>query len=165
MDDGISIWLWQKCFWVYVQASNGFFLVGSISSSFILNYFDHQSEGTSLTQNDEKGYWGVISEVEGGENGSHDSLPSRPSNKKIEIAGAVMVGWGLEPCSVGRFKMIEIEELLEDDDEEDGEEEEEDYVEMSADAVVENASNLDSILSDARSDDSSNQFDFPGAFE
>jgi hypothetical protein len=143
----------------YRQVIDFFWLIHLIL--FFLNYFD-QSEGTSLTQNDEKGYWGVISEVERGENGSHDSLPPRPSNKKIEIAGAVMVGWGLEPCSIGRFKMIEIEELLEDDEEEDGEEEEEEYVEMSADAVVESASNLDSILSD---DDSLNQHDFPGAFE
>jgi hypothetical protein len=65
--------------------------------------------------------------------------------------------------------MIEIEELLEDDDEEEGEEEEpeEDYIEMSADLVVESANNLDSILSDAGSAllDSSNPYDFPGAFE
>lgn len=82
-----------------------------------------------------------------------------------------MVGWGLEPCSVGRFKMIEIEELLEDDEEEEeeGEEEEpeEEYIEMSADLVVESANTLDSILSDAGSAllDSSNPYDFPGAFE
>ncbi|KAL7431457.1 hypothetical protein ACHAXH_007134 [Discostella pseudostelligera] len=130
------------------------------------------SEGTSLTQNDEKGYWGVISEVEDGGKGSRDGVSSIPANKKIEIHGAVMVGWGLEPCSVGRFKMIEIDELLEDDDddgeeEEDGVEEEEEYVEMSADAVAESANNLDSMLSDVDSAllDSSNPFDFPGAFE
>lgn len=79
-----------------------------------------------------------------------------------------MVGWGLEPCSVGRFKMIEIEELQEDYEEDDGDEEDdEDYLEMSADAVVESASNLDSILSDIGSVllDSSNPFDVPGAFE
>jgi len=65
-----------------------------------------------LTQNDEKGYWGVITDVEDGVKGSGDGASSIPGNKKIEIHGAVMVGWGLEPCSVGRFKMIEIEELL-----------------------------------------------------
>jgi len=131
------------------------------------------SEGTSLTQNDEKGYWGVITDVEDGVKGSGDGASSIPGNKKIEIHGAVMVGWGLEPCSVGRFKMIEIEELLEDDDdddeEEDGEEEEEEeeYVEMSADAVAESANNLDSMLIDVESAllDSSIPFDFPGAFE
>ena len=87
--------------------------------SFLVNDFQ-SSEGTSLTQNDEKGYWGVISEVEDGGKGSRDGVSSIPANKKIEIHGAVMVGWGLEPCSVGRFKMIEIDELLEDDDD-DGE--------------------------------------------
>jgi len=96
--------------------------------SFLVNDFQ-SSEGTSLTQNDEKGYWGVITDVEEGVKGSGDGASSIPGNKKIEIHGAVMVGWGLEPCSVGRFKMIEIEELLEEDDdeekEEEGEEEEE----------------------------------------
>lgn len=104
---------------------------------------------------------------EGGKD-CRDGEPSRSGNKKLEIIGAVMVGWGLEPCSVGRFKMIEIEELQEDDEEDDGDEEEdENYLEMSADAVVESASNLDSILSDIGSAllDISNPFDVPGAFE
>ncbi len=174
LDDGIPIWFWPERFWVNVQVRNcmHFLVDGCIYLiSFLVNDFQ-SSEGTSLTQNDEKGYWGVISEVEDGGKGSRDGVSSIPANKKIEIHGAVMVGWGLEPCSVGRFKMIEIDELLEDDDddgeeEEDGVEEEEEYVEMSADAVAESANNLDSMLSDVDSAllDSSNPFDFPGAFE
>eukprot|EP00578_Thalassiosira_sp_NH16_P013150 CAMPEP_0181123688 /NCGR_PEP_ID=MMETSP1071-20121207/26047_1 /TAXON_ID=35127 /ORGANISM="Thalassiosira sp., Strain NH16" /LENGTH=394 /DNA_ID=CAMNT_0023208875 /DNA_START=44 /DNA_END=1226 /DNA_ORIENTATION=- len=71
------------------------------------------SEGTSLTQNDEKGYWGTITALEDGSKESIEGDPAQWANKKIEIKGAVMVGWGLEPCSVGRFKMIEIVDVLE----------------------------------------------------
>ncbi len=73
------------------------------------------SEGTSLTQNDQKGYWGVINGVDacGVEEGN-------PSSKKIEIKGTVMVGWGMEPCSVGRFKMIEMEGYLLEEEEDNG---------------------------------------------
>lgn len=119
-----------------------------------------------MTQNDEKGYWGIISEVEDGGKANRDGDSSQCSNKKIEINGAVMVGWGLEPCSVGKFMMIEVEEKH-DDDEDDDEEEEEDYIEMSKDAVLESANNLDSLLNDADSElrDDSISFDLPGAFE
>mmetsp|Transcript_13096 Transcript_13096/g.22451 ORF Transcript_13096/g.22451 Transcript_13096/m.22451 type:complete len:576 (+) Transcript_13096:257-1984(+) len=121
------------------------------------------SEGTSLTQNDEKGYWGKITQVEDAGKDSIEGDPAEWGSKKIEIKGAVMVGWGLEPCSVGRFKMIEMEDDMLEDDEDDADDEDEDeeeYEEMSADDMMENANSLDSILG---SDDDS--FDVPGAFE
>jgi len=122
------------------------------------------SEGTSLTQNDEKGYWGTITEAVDCGNDSIEDNPSQWRNEKMEINGAVMIGWGLEPCSVGRFKMIEIEDTLEDEEEE---EEEDEYEEMSTDDVMENANSLDSLLGTADSDieDSSGSFDLPGTFE
>ena len=130
----------------------------------------HQSsEGTSLTQNDEKGYWGKITEVVDGGKDNIEGDPTNWGNKKIEIKGAVMIGWGLEPTTVGRFKMIEIEDVLEDDDVDEEEDEDEEYEEMSADDVMENANNLDSMMtmetSETEVEDSSNPFDMPGAFE
>mmetsp|Transcript_23999 Transcript_23999/g.40896 ORF Transcript_23999/g.40896 Transcript_23999/m.40896 type:complete len:537 (+) Transcript_23999:249-1859(+) len=127
------------------------------------------SEGKSLTQDDEKSYWGKIKEVpksvddadQGGDADTGDS-------KKVSIKGAVMVGWGLEPCSVGRFKMTEIEDILEDEDD-DEEEEEEEYEALSDEAVMESALNFDSLLDiDEPKDDDDNDyesFEVPGAFE
>ena len=58
--------------------------------------------------------------------------------------------------------MIEIDDVLEEE-----EEDEEEYEEMSDEAVIENANNLDSIVGTVESDVQSNsdQFDLPGAFE
>jgi hypothetical protein len=125
------------------------------------------SEGTSLTQNDEKGYWGIITEVVNGGKDSIERDPSDCDDKKIEVKGSVMVGWGLEPCSVGRFKMIEIEDILEDEDVEDEEEDEDEYEEMSAEDVTINADSLDSMMGNAESEmgDGSDPFGVPGAFE
>lgn len=131
------------------------------------------SEGMSLTQNDEKGkatsltyrhvnsrtksfqgYWGTISEVE-----------TANDKKKIEVKGAVMVGWGLEPTTLGRFKMIEIEdELLSDDDDDDeAEEDDEDgYIELSEEAVKDRANEFDLMLETDSPDDHSSEY---GAFE
>ena len=74
------------------------------------------SEGSSLTKDDQKAYWGTITgkrvaipKVNGTDAGSTDYI-----YKKIEIDGAVMVGWGLEQCSMNRFKMMEIEEEIAD---------------------------------------------------
>jgi hypothetical protein len=107
----------------------------------------NNSEGTSLTQDDEKAYWGTITgkrvpipKVNGTDTDSTDYI-----YKKIEIEGAVMIGWGLEPTSTGRFKMMEIEEELDD-----REEEEEDY---------------DFDLLDEDYDDNTNTFDLPGSFD
>jgi len=126
------------------------------------------SEGTSLTQNDEKSYWGLIEEVaiSGGAEGNIAEDETDAQNKKIQIEGAVMLGWGLEPCSIGRYKMIEMEDdMLEE--EEDEEEEDDEYEEMSADDVIESANSLDSILGTEEEDvdGGSDPFDSPGAFE
>jgi hypothetical protein len=121
------------------------------------------SEGASVTQDDEKGYWGKITEVEDGRKDSIEGDLSHWGSKKIEIKGAVIVGVGLEPEPVGRFKMMEIEDEFvgEEEDEED------EYDEMSEDVVIQNANNLDSILVTTESDnqDSSDSFGLPGAFE
>ena len=117
------------------------------------------SEGASVTHDDEKGYWGKITEVE---DGRKDSIEVGGS-KKIEIKGAVILGLGLEPEPVGRFKMIEIEDELVEEEEY----EEDEYDEMSEDVVIQNANNLDSILGTTEYDnqDSSDSFGLPGAFE
>lgn len=117
------------------------------------------SEGASVTHDDEKGYWGKITEVE---DGRKDSIEVGGS-KKIEIKGAVILGVGLEPEPVGRFKMIEIEDELVEEEED----EEDEYDEMSEDVVIQNANNLDSILGTTEYDnqDSSDSFGLPGAFE
>lgn len=110
----------------------------------------------------------MIKEVGGDSNDDIDGDPAQMSNKKIEIKGAVMVGWGLEPCSVGRFKMIEIEDMLEEEDADEEEEEDEDeYEEMSDEDVLENANSLNTIMGSGDPDieEDSNPFDLPGAFE
>ena len=126
------------------------------------------SEGKSLTQDDEKSYWGKIKEIpkSGGDTGKEGDADTG-DRKKVSIKGAVMVGWGLEPCSVGRFKMTEIEDILEDED--DDEEEEEEYEALSDEAVIESALNFDSLLdidaSKDNDDDDFESFELPGAFE
>lgn len=84
----------------------------------------------------------------------------------MSIKGAVMLGWGLEPVSVGRFKMTEIEDVLEDDDEED-EEDEEEYEALSDEAVAESALSFDTLLesSEAEDEDDAEPFESLGAFE
>lgn len=113
------------------------------------------SEGTSLSQEDDKGYYGKI-----------EGDPSQWSNEKIEIKGTVIQPPVINGAStsVGRFKMIEIEDVLEEEDAE--EEDEDEYVEMSADDVKENADSLDSMMGtgDTDLDDSSDPFDLPGSF-
>ena len=125
------------------------------------------SEGNSLTQDDEKAYWGLITQEADGGKDSIEVDPAEWGDKKIQVEGAVMVGWGLEPTTVGRFKMIEIEDILEDEDEEEDDEEE--YEELSADDVAASANNFDSIMRTDESDDvdrsSSLDFGQPGAFE
>ena len=120
-----------------------------------------RSEGKSLTQDDEKSYWGKIKEV------PQPDGDGAGENKKVSIKGAVMLGWGLEPVSVGRFKMTEIEDVLEDEDEED-EEDEEEYEALSDEVVAESALNFDSLLetSEAKDgEDDTEPFEAFGAFE
>jgi hypothetical protein len=75
------------------------------------------SEGLHLNHQDDVSYWGKIYEVDGAaeENFIHDE-PIDWKGTRIEVNGAVMVGIGLEPCSVARFTMIEKTE--QDNDEE-----------------------------------------------
>lgn len=119
------------------------------------------SEGMSLTQDDEKAYWGKITQVNTANKESTDVDSAHQVHKKVEIDGAVMVGWGLEPCSVGRFKMIEIEEEISVEEEPDETEEEEDYIEMNENDVKMNANSFELLLDDAHVD----LFDAPGAFD
>lgn len=111
------------------------------------------SEGLSLTQDDERTYWGKIIELE-----SVDR-----TRKKIEVEGAIMLGTGLEPCSIGRFRMIEMEEEIDYD--EDESDEDEGYILMSTDDLDESSKRFDSLFDD---DDfgAGKTFDFPsGSFE
>jgi len=68
------------------------------------------SEGAQLTQNDDKGYWGTIYEQE--------------NTGRFEVRGMVMLGYGLEPTTIGRFTMIEQQDGVVVDDDEEQEEEE-----------------------------------------
>lgn len=66
------------------------------------------SEGSHLTHQDEVSYWGEINEVDTAK--EEDCImddPCKWKGTKIVINGAVMLGVGLEPCSVARFTMIE----------------------------------------------------------
>lgn len=74
------------------------------------------SEGLHLNHQDDVSYWGKIYEVDAAEEENCiDDDPIEWKGTRIEVNGAVMLGIGLEPCSVARFTMIEKTEL--DDDE------------------------------------------------
>eukprot|EP00985_Skeletonema_marinoi_P016733 scaffold9029_cov119-Skeletonema_marinoi.AAC.6 len=119
--------------------------------------FIFHSEGTSLTQDDEKGYWGEMTEVP-----KSDDNDNKGDCKKVMIEGKVMMNFGMMPWysisqSVGRFKMTEIEDTLEDEDED-----EEEYEPLSDDAVMESALNFDSLLEmDESDEDDMEPFEFP----
>lgn len=123
------------------------------------------SEGMSLTQDDEKAYWGKITQVDTIRKEITGADCPHQAHKKIEIDGAVMVGWGLEPCSVGRFKMIEIKEEITMEEESDETEQDEDYFEMSENDVKKNANSFELLLDDDHSDDNLDLFGAPGAFD
>jgi hypothetical protein len=86
------------------------------------------SEGSNLSDKDEVVYWGQIYEVDG--SSVEDSIETDPmewKGKRIEINGSVMDGWGLEPCSVASFTMVEVtEDFSEYDDDDDDDDDEED---------------------------------------
>lgn len=76
------------------------------------------SEGSLLTQDDQRSYWGMIREID-------DEKVDKESNiielgevaekkKKLEISGSVLFGWGLEPEPIGKFTMMEQTEDKED---------------------------------------------------
>jgi len=78
------------------------------------------SEGSQLKEEDDVSYWGKIYELDAArEEDSIEDDPNEWKGTKIEINGAVMLGVGLEPCSIARFTMIEKTEADYDDDEDD----------------------------------------------
>eukprot|EP00978_Attheya_sp_CCMP212_P016974 scaffold44896_cov53-Attheya_sp.AAC.2 len=98
------------------------------------------SEGSGLTNNDAKTYWGWIKDVSAEEakakKETHDDdmalsetlVTSEEDSpvvgvRKIEIHGSVLDGWGLEPEPEARFVM---KERTDDDDEEDEEDDDDD---------------------------------------
>ena len=107
-----------------------------------------------------------MTEVEDPNQDSIEVDPAQWGGKKIEVEGAIMVGWGLEPCSIARFKMIEMDDdmLEEDDDDEDEDEDEEDEIDVDVD--MNNTASLDELLeNDSGAEDGSDPFDAPGSFE
>mmetsp|Transcript_7181 Transcript_7181/g.10836 ORF Transcript_7181/g.10836 Transcript_7181/m.10836 type:complete len:484 (-) Transcript_7181:41-1492(-) len=87
------------------------------------------SEGTHLSSQDDVSYWGDIFEVDAAE--EEDCIMDDPFNwkgTKIEVNGAVMLGVGLEPCSIARFTMIEKTEVDSNDDEDDDDDDDDDEV-------------------------------------
>ncbi len=85
------------------------------------------SEGSTLSQKDDVAYWGKIYEVDVSER--EDNIDDNPldwKGTKIEINGSVMLGVGLEPCSIARFTMIEKTEDDSYDDEDDDEDDDND---------------------------------------
>ena len=97
------------------------------------------SEGTSLTQEDAKTYWGEIGYIQNVNNDDNDDGASSKivtesaksnrgaSSSRLQVTGSVILGSGLEPQPVARFIMREKEEdedyEYEDDDDDEEEEE------------------------------------------
>ena len=71
------------------------------------SYHRTYSEGAQLTQNDDKGYWGVITQYEIDDENDLDSHDSTQLASRFEIRGMVLLGYGLEPTTIGKFTMIE----------------------------------------------------------
>lgn len=101
------------------------------------------SEGTSLTKDDEKTYWGKISfipieDVEGKvtsndpagdkEDVQGENKAEAVSNERLSVRGSVIFGSGLEPQPVGRFVMTEIIDMIEEDDEYDDDDGDDDRI-------------------------------------
>ena len=98
----------------------------------------YNSEGKSLTKEDEKSYWGEISyEDEESDDptikaGNKDKIDEKtpdgdPRTKRLQVKGSVIYGYGLEPIPVARFIMREATEGDEEDDEEEEEDDDEDF--------------------------------------
>lgn len=87
------------------------------------------SEGRALSHNDAKTYWGEISfadETDSTNDTEEDSFAGEetsdeadPVERRLQVKGSVIYGWGLEPQPVARFLMTEAEEEEDDDDEEE----------------------------------------------
>lgn len=129
---------------------------------------EHHSEGTSLTHDDEKCYWGKIRRPAPAVRRDDGEDRAQRDEPKLEIEGSVMIGWGLEPCPIGRFKMMEMEEVFsgegEEAEEEEGENEE--IEKMAADDVAANARRLDRLASNHSPDEGDvDAFEATGAYE
>ena len=73
------------------------------------------------------------------EDSNKDSIEDDPvqwSCKKIEIKGDVFLGWGLEPTTVGRFKMIEMEDDIDEEDEADDDDDDEISVDITLENII-----------------------------
>ena len=95
------------------------------------------SEGTHLSNQDDVSYWGEILEVDAA--AEEDCIMDDPfewKGTKIEVNGAVMLGVGLEPCSIARFTMIEKTEVDSSDDEDDDDDDDEDDEDDEDDDVL-----------------------------
>lgn len=132
------------------------------------HYIGPRSEGKSLTDDDDKTYWGEISYMENEhvqdkdgseENGSTETTMDKdspaaaavpPSDdhkdipKRLQVKGSVMYGWGLEPQPMARFIMRErVEEDLDDGEEEEEEDTTEEDLERTFSQQDESDDNID----------------------
>jgi Ran GTPase-activating protein (RanGAP) involved in mRNA processing and transport len=117
------------------------------------------SEGKSLSHNDAKTYWGVIShvpddtvvdeetkdmlaqDVDSPSSSDDDAIP-----KRLQVIGSVLIGWGLEPLPEARFHMKESStEELEQEEDDDDDEEEEDTTEEDLERTFEKNEGQDDI--------------------
>jgi hypothetical protein len=128
----------------------------------MLHFYDACSEGMNLTQDDERTYWGIITEVKQ-TNAKIDNDPDNQRRKEVKIDGAIMLGTGLEPCSIGRFKMIETAEEMNtevNEPVEDG-----GYVKLSPENLERNVNRFDILYRDDEPGERLNSYDSPGSFE
>ena len=112
--------------------------------------FMEPSEGSSLTQDDEKVYWGKITEVIDNQN---------TVDGKITVEGSVMVAFG--PFGFGttlaKFKMTQIEDILDETHQESDD----------GDIKPTNVDSIESFMDSSctNNEDETDQFELPGAFE
>ena len=106
-----------------------------------------------MTQDDEKVYWGKITETMDKQN---------TIDGKLTVEGSVMVAFG--PFGFGttlaKFKMTQIEDILDETRQEDDDDEEEKSYSSDVDSI-------ESIMDPdgTNNEDESDQFELPGAFE
>jgi len=115
------------------------------------------SEGNSLTNDDEKAYWGKIKYDDNGDQLTESSGKSRDEKsidndmiskikidnskskakmtRRLRVKGSVLFGYGLEPLPVGQFVLTETSSVEEhDSNEEDEEDEDEGNDDLSGDS-------------------------------
>jgi hypothetical protein len=116
-------------------------------------YLDVCSEGNSLTEEDEKTYWGGISYEDEEETEIENESPDASryetrddqEDRRLIVKGSVIFGYGLEPQPVGRFVMTQSsEEELdydeEEDDDDDGHDDENVTIDSSSDEEMDDYS-------------------------